>query len=176
MGAWAGPFLVAAALLAVAGALKAVDPVTTVGALRRSGLPAPPVVVRIAGVLEVAIAVVAVLTGAALPALLVAGSYLVFTVFVLFALTRHLPIGSCGCFGKVDTPPSVIHLAVNAGAVVSALAVALGPGAHLLRDLPQPPRLRHGQGQQRRRQRAVVAPLGHSRARHRQQRAPVAQA
>ena len=33
MGAWAGPFLVAALLLTVAGALKAIDPATTAGAL-----------------------------------------------------------------------------------------------------------------------------------------------
>jgi len=37
MGAWAGPFLVAALLLTVAGALKALDPVTTTGALLTLG-------------------------------------------------------------------------------------------------------------------------------------------
>jgi hypothetical protein len=128
VGAWAGPFVVAATLLVVAGGLKVVDPINTVGALRRAGVPAPATAVRLGGALEVVIGVVAVATGAALPALLVAASFLAFTVFVLVALARDLPIGSCGCFGKVDTPPSVIHVAVNAGAIVSAVAVALGPG------------------------------------------------
>ncbi len=66
--------------------------------------------------------------GSAAAAALVAVSYLLFTGFVVLALARHLPIGSCGCFGKVDTPPSPIHVVVNLGAVVTAIAVAIGPG------------------------------------------------
>ena len=128
MGAWAGPFLVASLLLTVAGALKACDPATTAGALRRAGLPVPAIAVRIGGAFEVIVGVAAIVTGAPLPAALLACSYLLFTGFVVVALARHLPIGSCGCFGKVDTPPSVIHVVVNAGAIVSAIAVALGPG------------------------------------------------
>jgi hypothetical protein len=128
MGAWAGPFLVAALLLTIAGALKAHDPVLTVGALRRAGLAVPPVVVRIGGAAEVGIGVVAIATGAPVAAALVALSYLLFTGFVVLALARHIPIGSCGCFGKVDTPPSLVHVVLNVGAIVAATAVALGPG------------------------------------------------
>ena len=128
MGAWAGPFLVAALLLTVAGALKALDPVTTTGALRGAGLPVPAPVVRVGGAVEVVVGVAAIATGSAVAAALVAVSFLLFTGFVVLALVRHLPIGSCGCFGKVDTPPSPIHVVVNLGAVVSAIAVALGPG------------------------------------------------
>lgn len=128
MGAWAGPFLVAALLLTVAGAFKAFDPATTAGALRRAGLPIPPVAVRIGGAGEALIGVVAIATGAAVPAALVALSYALFTAFVLVARVRHIPIGSCGCFGKVDTPPSVVHVVLNVGAIVAATAVALGPG------------------------------------------------
>jgi len=61
-------------------------------------------------------------------AALVAASYLLFTGFVVFALVRHIPIGSCGCFGRVDTPPSLVHVGLNIGAIVIAVAVALGPG------------------------------------------------
>jgi hypothetical protein len=128
MGAWAGPFLVAALLLTVAGALKALDPVTTTGALRGAGLPVPAPVVRVGGVVEVVVGGAAIASGSAVAASLVAVSFLVFTGFVVLALVRHLPIGSCGCFGKVDTPPSPIHVVVNLGAVVTAIAVALGPG------------------------------------------------
>jgi hypothetical protein len=128
MGAWAGPFLVAALLLTVAGALKAFDPATTAGALRRAGLPGSPLAVRIGGAVEVVVGVSAIVTGAPLAAALVAVSYLLFTAFVVSALARHLPVGSCGCFGKIDTPPSVIHVVLNLGAVVAATAVALGPG------------------------------------------------
>ena len=128
MGAWAGPFLVAALLLTVAGALKAFDPVMTTGALHRAGMPVPAPVVRVGGVVEVVVGVAAIATGSAVAAALVAVSFLLFTGFVVLALVRHLPIGSCGCFGKVDTPPSPIHVVVNLGAVVTAIAVARGPG------------------------------------------------
>jgi hypothetical protein len=128
MGAWAGPFLVAALLLAAAGALKAFDPATTTGALRRAGLPVPSVVVRVGGGIEAVIGVVAIITGGPVAAGLVAASYLLFTIFVVVALVRRTPIGSCGCFGKIDTPPSLVHVVLNVGAAVSATAVALGPG------------------------------------------------
>jgi len=139
MGAWAGPFLIAALLLAVAGAAKVIDPTTTVGALRKLGLPASATAVRVGGAVEVVLAVGAVLTGAPVLAGLVAVSYLLFTAFVLVALGRGLPIGSCGCFGKVDTPPSVLHVVVNLAAVAAAIGVALGDGtgiADVLADQP----------------------------------------
>jgi hypothetical protein len=125
MGVWAGPFLIVALLLAAAGAAKVADPANAVGALRGFGVPVAPVVVRVVGAAEAALAVSAVVTGSAVLAAAVAASYLVFTAFVLIALARDLPIGSCGCFGKVDTPPSVLHVVVNLGAVVAALGVAL---------------------------------------------------
>jgi hypothetical protein len=128
MGAWAGPFLVAALLLTSAGALKAIDPATTTGALRRAGLPVPAPVVRVGGAVEVAIGITAIATGSAVAAALVAVSFLLFTGFVVLALVRHLPLGSCGCFGKVDTPPSPIHVVVDLGAVGASIAVAVGPG------------------------------------------------
>jgi hypothetical protein len=131
MGVWAGPFLIAASLLAAAGAAKVVDPTDTVGALRGSGIRVAPTVVRVGGALEAALAVVAVLTGAPVPALAVAASYLLFTGFVILTLARGLPIGSCGCFGKVDTPPSALHVVVNLGAVLAAIGVADGHGAGL---------------------------------------------
>jgi hypothetical protein len=141
MGAWAGPFLVASLLLTAAGVLKAVDPTMTAGALRRAGWPVPPLTVRLGGAIEVFVGVAAILTGSAWAAALVAASYLFFTGFVLVALVRHLPIGSCGCFGKIDTPPSVIHVVVNIGAIVAAVAVALGPGGGIGDVLAEQPLL-----------------------------------
>jgi hypothetical protein len=128
MGAWAGPFIVAALLLAIAGGLKAYDPTMTVGALRGAGITVLPVVVRIGGALELVLGVVAIATGAPAAAVLVAVSYLAFTAFVVVALRRRFPIGSCGCFGRADTPPSRVHVVVNIGAVIAAAGVALGSG------------------------------------------------
>lgn len=128
MGAWSGPFLIAALLLAAAGVAKAVDPAMTVGALRGIGLAIPPFGVRAVGAFEAALAVAAAVTGAPVLVLGVAASYLVFTLFVVVALARRVPIGTCGCFGKIDTPPSWIHVGVNLGAAASAVAVAVADG------------------------------------------------
>ena len=49
------------------------------------------------------------------------------------------PIASCGCFGKADTPPTRLHVAVNLGAVAAAVAVAVQPSAGLGVVLPRQP-------------------------------------
>lgn len=134
MSAWSGPFLIACVLLGAAGAAKAVDPVTTVGALRGAGLRVPGGVVRVGGAVEAVVAVAAALTGAPVLAAVVALSYLAFTGFVLVALTRKLPIGSCGCFGRVDTPPSPLHVVLDLGAVVAAVGAMSAGGAAGLVD------------------------------------------
>ena len=139
MGIWSGPFLIAASLLAVAGMAKVVDPTMTVGALRGIGLRIPALGVRILGALEAALAIVAAVTGAPAFAMGVAASYLAFTLFVIVAQARRLPIGTCGCFGKTDTPPSWIHVGVNLAAATSAIAVASNNGNGILETLRAQP-------------------------------------
>jgi hypothetical protein len=139
MTAAAGPFAIAAALLVLAGAPKIVRPRDTVNALRAAGIPAPNVFVRIVAFAELAIGVDALVNGNRASAVFVALSYTAFTVFVVVALRRSTPLASCGCFGRDDTPPSWIHVAVDAGAVVAAVAVAAEPGVGLpavVRDQP----------------------------------------
>jgi hypothetical protein len=58
---------------------------------------------------------------------LVAVSYLMFLTFVVAALRSKTPLSSCGCFGRADTPPTLVHVAVNAAAAVVALAVVIAP-------------------------------------------------
>jgi len=140
MSAWSGPFLVACVLLAGAGVVKAIDPITTVGALRGVGLRIPNGVVRVGGAFEAALAIAAALTGAPILALAVGVSYVAFSAFVVVALMWKLPIGSCGCFGRVDTPPSRGHVVLNVGAVVACIGAAGASGdaglLHGLGDLP----------------------------------------
>ncbi len=128
MSAWAGPYLVAVLLVVAAGVGKAIDPVMTVGALRGVGVRLPASVVRAFGAAEAVLGVAAVVTGNRWLAIAIAISYVGFTVFVLVALARRLPIGSCGCFGRAETPPSWLHVVVNAGAILSAIAVAVAAG------------------------------------------------
>ena len=54
---------------------------------------------------------------------LVAASYLAFAAFVVAALRRGTMLGSCGCFGREDTPPHWSHVALNLA--LAGIAVAL---------------------------------------------------
>jgi len=133
----AGPFTIAAVLLAVGGALKAVRPRDTAQALTAVGLRFPAffparAVVRVGGAVETAIGVGALLTGGPVFAALVAASYLVFAAFVTVALRSGASISSCGCFGKVDTPPSAVHV------VVDLVAAAVAVGAAIVGDVALP--------------------------------------
>jgi hypothetical protein len=127
MDALAGPYLAAAALLALAGAAKLRDPLPLVRALRSAGLPAPVAAVRAAAGAELLLGVVAATTGSRPTAVGVALSYAAFTAFVLVALRRGGVLASCGCFGKADTPPTRTHVALTAAVTAVAAAVAVRP-------------------------------------------------
>jgi len=116
-------------LLGLGGALEVRNPAGTVGALRAMGLPASPPGVRLGGAVAVIISLGAVVWLDRPLALAVSASYLALSAFVAAALTRHVPLQSCGCFGRQDTPPTVGHLALNLAAAVVAGVVGLAPGS-----------------------------------------------
>jgi hypothetical protein len=136
----AGPFVIAAALLVLGGALKAVHPGDTANALEAVGLPHAHALVRAGGAAEVVIGVGALAFGGLVFALLVAVSYLAFAAFVLVAMHSDAPIASCGCFGQIDTPPSAVHVVIDLIAAGVAVAVACAPDdfslAHVLDHQP----------------------------------------
>jgi hypothetical protein len=143
MSVLAGPFGIACVLLAGAGALKAWQPGDTAHALRAVGVrlsyTSSRVVLRVFGAVETLLAVVAVLSGNAVACALVAASYLVFTAFVVAALRRGTAIASCGCFGKVDTPPSAVHVVLDllfAGVATAAAITGDVALPAVLRDQP----------------------------------------
>ncbi|HYN28320.1 MAG TPA: MauE/DoxX family redox-associated membrane protein [Dermatophilaceae bacterium] len=125
----AAPFLAAAALLVVAGAPKVLDPTTVLAALRSVGLPAARGPVRALAGAECAVGVASPVAPGRVTALLLAGTYAVFTAFVAVALRRGGVVASCGCFGKADTPPTASHLLVTALFAAVALGVAAAPPA-----------------------------------------------
>lgn len=127
MIALAGPFAIAASLLALGGASKAARPSDTAHALELFGLPGSRLLVRAGGAAELVIGVGALVYGLRPFAVLVAVSYAAFAAFVALALRRGAPISSCGCFGKADTPPSVVHIAVNVAAALVAVGFAIDP-------------------------------------------------
>ncbi|MGI9022140.1 MAG: MauE/DoxX family redox-associated membrane protein [Acidimicrobiales bacterium] len=128
MGALAGPFVAAAVLLGLGGALELRRPAATVGAMRAMHLPSSPLAVRLGGGAVLAVSVVAVVWPTRWVAAAVGGAYLLLSGFVLAALLRRVPIGSCGCFGRDDTPATAGHLLVNVAAAAVAATVAMGPG------------------------------------------------
>ena len=90
--------------------------------------------VRLLAAVEALLGLAAVVYPGRLLAIGVALSYAGFTAFVLRALRSGSPLASCGCFGKVDTPPTPGHVIVTALLAVAATLVAVGPAASL--DLP----------------------------------------
>ena len=130
MAALTGPALVAAALLALAGAQKLLDPTMTVGALRALRLPSSPLLVRAGSGVELGLGAAAVVVGGGLLWWAVAASYALFGAFVVAALRSGTMIGSCGCFGREETPPHPSHVLLNG--VLASLAAATAvrsPGA-----------------------------------------------
>lgn len=125
--ALAGPYAVVALVLAMGGFLKASRPAPTEGALRALGLPSHGGLVRVLGAIEVGVGTTALVFDSRVAAGIVAVSFAAFAGFVALALRRGTMVGSCGCFGRVDTPPTLTHLVLNAGAAAVAAAVAARP-------------------------------------------------
>lgn len=139
MEALAGPFAIAAALLAAAGAAKVIDPSMTAGALRRAGLRIPDYGVRAAALFELIVGAAALVIRNNVLASVVALSYLAFAAFVSYALMSGKPVGTCGCFGKADTPPSAVHVGINLALAAAAGAVAASGGVDVLRVVADQP-------------------------------------
>lgn len=123
----AGLYLAVTALLALGGVLKVLRPNETATALAALGLPSQSFVIRGLGLVEIVIGIVAFGTGHPIASLLTAGAYMSFAGFVLIARRAKTPVQSCGCFGKAETPPSIIHITVNLMAAGVAVLIAIWP-------------------------------------------------
>jgi hypothetical protein len=119
---------VALILLAASGASKIVEPDPTRGAMAAARLPSSRTISRGLGLFEILSGVVGLALGGRwlAPAIVV---YLGFLVFTIIAVRQRLPIQSCGCFGREDTPPTTAHVVFNAMAAVSLTATALMSGS-----------------------------------------------
>jgi hypothetical protein len=129
---------VVAGVLAVGGIAKLRAPHATVPMLQALGLPGSAGLARLLGAVEVVVGVSALLFGGWVPAALVAVLFVGFTISVM-----RLRLGgdavSCGCFGRSSAPPTLVHVAVDAGAALVAFVAAVvdAPGLLELRgDTP----------------------------------------
>lgn len=125
-----GPVLAAAGLLALAAPGKLLRPASTANALGQLGLPRSTVLVRLLGVGELGLAAAVWLAPSRPVLALLAVAYAAFAGFVAVALRRGTALSSCGCFGRADTPPTRVHLAVvSAAGLLSLAAVLTGSGS-----------------------------------------------
>ena len=134
-----GWFFLSAALLLVSGGAKLANPAPTSGALRVAGLVSSSRVVYTLAVAEIATGAASLLGGGAWGGWASAILYGAFGMFVAFALRRRVPISSCGCFGKVDTPPSVVHLLLNVAGLGGGVWAALTSAPSLISVLREQP-------------------------------------
>ena len=116
MGFLAGPFVGAAALLALGGLLK----------LRVRALPT-----RLLAAAEVGVGLAALAFDTRLFPALVAAFYVGFAAYIAVNLTGEAATKDCGCFGETESPPTVLHLVVDLAAAAVAGAVAVGSGGGL---------------------------------------------
>ena len=112
----------AAVLLVLAGAAKLSRPAP--GWADLLGFRARTPVVRLVGASEAAAGVAALFLGGA-AAWAVGLLYAVFAAVVLRALLAGA--GSCGCFGRLDAPPSLIHVVGNLVLAAVSFAAAGAP-------------------------------------------------
>jgi hypothetical protein len=129
-----GPYLVACALLMIAGMMKFFRPDDTARALASvipDRLRRPlqfryfRVLIRVGALAEGIIGGVAMVLPRSVPAALVATSYAFFVGVVVYVRSRGGALASCGCFGSLDTPATRLHVVVNLGLAISAVAVAV---------------------------------------------------
>jgi hypothetical protein len=129
-----GLYLIAAGLLLVAGVAKAARPDDTARAMAALAPGSPSLrvlrsAVRTGALAEAALGALALVLPRPATALLVALSYVCFFGVVGYARWRGGPLATCGCFGRADTPPTVLHMVLDVALAAAATAVALGaPG------------------------------------------------
>jgi hypothetical protein len=115
------------ALLVVTGLAKLRRPTETSRALAAFGLPSSFVIGWTLGTVEVGIGIAALVTSAQWAYLAQGLLYLSFAGWVVLAMSRDVPLASCGCLGRDDTPPYWGHLVLDfGGAGVALLGVVTG--------------------------------------------------
>jgi len=125
MTVFAGPFFLATCLLGIAGFAKALQPTSTAGALAAMRVPHRRWMIRMGGFAEALLACAALATGDPMLAIFVALSYVAFAVFVILALRAGAPLSSCGCLGRIDTPPHLVHVVLDLLAASAAVVFAV---------------------------------------------------
>lgn len=124
------------ALLIATGAAKLARPVDTRRALKALGTPFPGPLTYGVAVTEVLVGSIVLVAPSGPMLALQAALYATFLLWVLAALRSGVPIASCGCLGRDDTPPFWGHVLVNLGAVAASSLGAATAAQHPDFDVP----------------------------------------
>lgn len=119
----------AAVVLVIAGAAKVVRPATTaalmemLGAVLRTSVPGT-LLARALGLAEITLGITTLLTDVAAFRVVVGVLYVVFAL----AVRRAISVGatSCGCFGRVDAPPTWLHVFGNLALAACSFGAVAG--------------------------------------------------
>jgi hypothetical protein len=114
------PFFTAALVLAWSGAAKLRRPGQLVRVLGGAGVPVRPAGVRLIASAELSLGTLGLIRPTAAVAAAVGLAYLGFAGFLSFLLVAKPTIGTCGCSGDRDVPPSWLHVALDVVAAGSA--------------------------------------------------------
>lgn len=119
----------AAGLLAWGGGAKVWRPDAAARSLSGSGLavPRPRTAARLLGALEVGVGVSCLMGLGSAPPAALAALYLGFTMYLVSLIARRVPAASCGCVGRGDVAPSLLHVFINVVAVGAGLLAAFDP-------------------------------------------------
>ena len=119
----------AAVVLVIAGAAKVVRPATTAALLEMLGAflrgsVAGTHLARALGFAEITLGIAALLTNVAALCVVVGVLYVVFAI----AVWRAISVGaeSCGCFGRVDAPPTWLHVFGNLALAACSFGAVAG--------------------------------------------------
>lgn len=124
--------IAAALLLGGAGVAKLVAPASAAAVLRRtwSGLARAEAAVRVAGAVELGVALAVLVTANRMSALALGACYAGFAVITVRLMRRGQRV-SCGCFGRADSPVGAAHLVLNLACIGIAAAAVLRPPGRL---------------------------------------------
>jgi hypothetical protein len=118
------PFLVASAVLCVAGVAKLRAPAGAVRALAAAGFVARPWMIRGFALAEIALGAWAALEPTRADAAALVALYLAFSGLSLVLARRR---AACGCFGEGDAPASPLQALLSAALATIAMLAAASP-------------------------------------------------
>jgi methylamine utilization protein MauE len=123
-------FFLACALLVMTGVFKILRPQPTAKVLGAIAITRTSVwLSRLLGSVEVIAGVVGLASPRGAGGTMVAALYLAFAIFLVFLVAFRPTLSSCGCTGRRDTPPSLLHagLDLTAAGIAFVAATSHGP-------------------------------------------------